>query len=313
MNDTPAFLDTQRPAEVPDLVIARGITPFHLARRGVRGRLIRLGALADTMLIRHDLPDGMVRLGGEALALVAGLSAGLKFKGSFSLQIKGDGPVSMLIADCTDAGEMRLCIRADETSTATDPAALLGEGYFAFTVDQGAHTERHQGIVAIEGETLSDMAMHYFATSEQHDCWIRLFCTHTDTGWQAGGLLLERIAREGGTEEQGTDVAEDDSWETASILAETITQDELFDPAISEETLITRLFGTLDVAIDYPRALGFGCRCSRAKLSEVLKNFPADDLDHMAEDGTITMSCEFCNIDFRFARDEVGSQTGEPS
>ncbi|AOX17703.1 Hsp33 family molecular chaperone HslO [Kozakia baliensis] len=305
MIQTPVFLDTQRPADVPNLVVPRGVTPFHLAGRPVRGRLVRLGPLADVLLTRRDLPAPITRLGGEALALVAGLSAGLKFKGAFSLQIKGDGPVSTLVADCTDMGEMRLYIRADAETALATPKELLGEGYFAFTIDQGAHTDRHQGIVAITGDRMADMATHYFETSEQHACWMRLFCTHTDAGWQAGGIILERIATEGGASDLREDI-EKDPWETACVLAETLSEGELFDPALSAETLLERLFGTLDVMVGQPRALSYGCRCSRAKLAGVLENFPVEDLDHMAEDGTIVMTCDFCNIDFRFARDEVG-------
>ncbi|GBQ88237.1 Hsp33 family molecular chaperone HslO [Asaia krungthepensis] len=303
MIETPAFLDTHRPETVPDLVISHGITPFHLARRPVRGRLIRLGKLADIMVSRHDIPDCGRQLAGEALSLVAGLSAGLKFKGSFSLQIKGDGPISMLVADCTDAGELRFYLRAPESLDPAPAKALLGEGYFAFTIDQGAHTERHQGIVALEGETLADMAMHYFATSEQHQCWMRLYCEKTPDGWRAGALLLEKIAEEGGIVADKTD--DEDAWETAGILGNTLTAAEIFDPHLSATTLIERLFGSQDVLIDRPRAVSLGCRCNRARLASVLSTFPEDDLDHMAEGGTITMNCEFCNVGFRFERTEI--------
>ncbi len=313
MIETPAFLDTQRPETVPDLVVSHGITPFHLANRPVRGRLVRLGKLADIMLMRHDIPDCGRQLAGEALSLVAGLSAGLKFKGSFSLQIKGDGPISMLVADCTDSGELRFYLRASGELEQAPAKALLGDGYFAFTIDQGAHTERHQGIVALEGENLADMAMHYFNTSEQHQCWMRLYCEKTADGWQAGALLLEKIAEEGGIARNdaegagtGTDGAiDEDSWETACILGNTLTSAELFDPTLSATTLIERLFGTQDVLIDRPRAVSLGCRCSRARLASVLATFPDDDLDHMAEDGQITMNCEFCNVGFSFDRTEI--------
>src|ERR1700712_1519288 len=98
MVDTPAFLDTNRPA-VPDIVVPRGITPFFLPDRPVRGRLVRLGPRGDALLSRHDNPDPVTRLAGEALALVAGLASALKFRGSFSLQAKGDGPGPRLRAD----------------------------------------------------------------------------------------------------------------------------------------------------------------------------------------------------------------------
>lgn len=283
--------------------------PFHLAQSPVRGRLVRLGALADAILSRHDLPDPVLTMGGQALALVAGMASALKFKGSFSLQIKGDGPVSLLLADATDTGDLRFTARlAEEANPAAlpvSPKELLGNGYLAFTIDQGADMDRHQGIVELRGETLSEMAVHYFQTSEQHDCWIRLFCLKTLEGWRASALVLERIADEGGIENAAQ---AEDAWETACTFAETLQDREMFDETLESGDLIHRLFGTLDVQIATPRALAYGCRCSRARLASVLERFGEDDLDHMVENGAITMNCEFCNVGFRFTRDELGEK-----
>ncbi|GFE97295.1 33 kDa chaperonin [Gluconobacter sp. Gdi] len=283
--------------------------PFHLAQSPVRGRLVRLGALADAILSRHDLPDPVLIMGGQALALVAGMASALKFKGSFSLQIKGDGPVSLLLADATDTGDLRFTARlaeeADPAALPVSPKELLGNGYLAFTIDQGADMDRHQGIVELTGETLSEMAVHYFQTSEQHDCWIRLFCLKTVDGWRASALVLERIADEGGIENAAQ---AEDAWETACTFAETLQDREMFDETLESGDLIHRLFGTLDVQIATPRALAYGCRCSRARLASVLERFGEDDLDHMVENGAITMNCEFCNVGFRFTRDELGEK-----
>ena len=300
MADTPAFLDADRP-HVPDLVVPRGILPFHLPGRPVRGRLVRLGPLADALLSRHDNPEVVTRLQGKALALAAGLAGALKFRGSFSLQAKGDGPVSLLLADCTEAGALRGYARAPEDAAEaralrddmTD-ADLLGEGYLAFTVDQGPDMDRHQGIVAINGETLEEMALGYFRQSEQMGAWIRLAAARTAAGWRAAALVLERIA-----------AGDDDAWETATALAGTLTGDELLDDALDGETLLWRLFAVEGVAADRARALAYGCRCSRQRLSTILAGFEADDLDHMTVDGEIVMNCEFCNYSFRFPRDEV--------
>ncbi len=321
MVETPAFLDANRP-DVPDIVVPRGITPFFLPGRPVRGRLIRLGPLADALLSRHDNPDAVTRLAGEALALVAGLASALKFRGSFSLQAKGDGPVSMLLADCTDAGALRFYAHTDTDRVAAlqradsqpNAATLLGGGYLAFTVDQGSETERHQGIVAITGETLAAMAQHYFETSEQHDCVVRLTCRKTQQGWRAAALVLERIAHGGGlaaddAEPEPVDIGPDggdaEGWRTALMLAATLADDELLDDALPAEELLYRLFHSEGVAVDRPRALAYGCRCSRARLAGILEGFPVDDLDHMMVNGDIVMTCEFCNLDFRFPRDSV--------
>jgi molecular chaperone Hsp33 len=312
MSISPAFLDGGRPA-VPDLVVPRGVTPFHLPRRPVRGRLVRLGPLADALLARHPHPESVSRLAGQALALVAALGAGLKFRGSFSIQAKGDGPVSPLLADCTEAGALRCYARADAERLTElldrqpDPTAaeLLGAGYLAFTTDQGPEQDRYQGIVAIEGEDLAAMTLHYFSTSEQLRCNLRLACARTDAGWRAAALVLERVAGAGGIDPALDDAAQEDAWHTATTLAATLTEAELLDDDIDAETLLWRLFGTEGVAADLPRALAFGCRCSRQRLAGILEGFPVDDLDHMAIDGTIVMTCGFCNHDFRFARAEV--------
>ena len=325
MVDTPAFLDTSRP-DVPDIVVPRGVTPFFLPGRPVRGRLVRLGPLADALLSRHDNPAPVTRLAGEALALVAGLASALKFRGSFSLQAKGDGPVSMMLADCTDSGALRFHVRKDPERLAAlldaDPApsarALLGGGFMAFSVDQGPDSERHQGIVSIEGDTLGAMAGHYFETSEQHACAIRLACRNTASGWRAGALVLERIAAEGGLT-PGTELDNDvldramivrddtdaEAWTNALALAATLGEDELLDDALSTDQLLYRLFHEQGVAADLPRALAYGCRCSRARLAGILEGFPAEDLDHMQVGGDIVMTCEFCALDFRFPRETV--------
>jgi molecular chaperone Hsp33 len=318
MSSTPAFLDTNRP-DVPDIVVPRGVTPFHLPGRPVRGRLVRLGALAEALLSRHKNAPAVTRLAGEALALSAGLSSALKYRGSFSLQAKGDGPVSMLLADCTQEGALRGYARANaervEEMLADNPAPtacdLLGEGYLAFTVDQGGETDRYQGIVSIEGERLADMALHYFRTSEQLEYDVHLAAGQGAEGWRAAALILERVAGDGGVD-PGLDAGEqDEAWRTAVALAGTLSEAELLDDALLPDQLIARLFGAEGVAVDRPRALAYGCRCSRAKLSGILGSFSEADLDEMAVGGDIVMTCEFCKWDFRFARQDVRGQCAE--
>ena len=312
MSDTPAFLDQDRPP-VPQIVVPRGVTPFFLPGRPVRGRLVRLGTLADALLTRHASDPQVTRLAGQALALVAGLASGLKFQGSFSLHAKGDGPVPMLLADCTDTGELRGYSRVDADRLAgvlkatRSPAAnaLLGDGYLAFSVDQGPDRERHQGIVSITGGSLADMALHYFETSEQLRCHVHLACAQTASGWRAGALILERVAGDGGIDPTSDPEEQEEAWRTALVLAGTLTDAELLDDDLSSDDLLYRLFHSEGVATDLSRALSYGCRCSRAKLAGILETFPMDDLDHMALEGDIIMTCEFCNYDFRFPRQAV--------
>ncbi len=317
MSENPAFLDGGRPP-VPDLVVPRGVTPFYLPGRPVRGRLVRLGALADALLQRHDHADVVTALTGQALALAAALSTALRFQGSFSLQAKGDGPVKLLLADCTDTGALRGYALTDkariEAMLATDPAPsagmLLGAGFLAFTVDPGTGAERHQGIVQILGASLADMALNYFETSEQLRCFVRLACARATDGWRATAFVLEKIAGAGGIDPTMSETAQDEEWHTATILASTLTDQELLSDDLEPERLLYRLYHAEGVAIDLARTLSFGCRCSRARLAGILEGFSTDDLDHMAITGEIVMTCEFCNYNFRFPRDGVRGTLG---
>ncbi len=309
MSDIPDFLDHGRPA-VPDLVVPRGVLGFHLPLRPVRGRLVRLGPLADALLTRHDHHPVVARLVGEALALAAALATALKFRGSFSVQSKGDGPVRTLLADCTELGALRSYARVDAEALAAllarepapDAGALMGNGYLAFSVDQGPDRERHQGIVAISGASLADMTGHYFETSEQLRSFVYLAAASTADGWRAGALVLERIAGGGGVDPMLDAAGQEESWRTALTLAGTLTDGELLDDALPAERLLFRLFGAEGVATSAPRALAFGCRCSRARLAEILESFRAAELDEMQTEGEIVMNCEFCNVGFGFPR-----------
>ncbi len=323
MVETPVFLDTDRP-DVPNLVVPGGVVPFYLPGHSVRGRLVRLGPLADALLTRHDLPDPVAMLLGEAMALVAGMAAALKFQGSLSLQIKGDGPIGLLLTDCTNDGAVRGYVGIDRDQLAAmrdgdasiDAASLLGQGFLAFTINRGPDFDQHQGIVAIEGRNLAQMARHYFTTSEQLRCDIHLACERNAEGsWRAGALILERIATEGGDDhiapEDRLAQPPEDSWVAATALAATLRPQELLDDDLPAEQLLYRLFHTEGVAADLARALAYGCRCSRARLAGILENFPPDDLDHMMVDQDVVMTCEFCNFRFVFPRTTLHGRSSD--
>lgn len=297
---------------VPDLTVPSAIRPFYLEGAPARGQLVRLGPLAEAVLSRHDMPQPVTALLGEALALTAGLASALKFQGSFSLQARGDGPVAMLLADCTAGGGLRGYAKADAHAVAAldgnpSVARLLGAGHLAFTVDQGPDMERYQGIVPLEGATLSDLTHTWFRSSQQVEAAVKLAAAPTKHGWRAAALLLERIAFEGGEERfKGTPEEEDEAWRTAVTLAGSATTAELLDEALTADRLLWRLFHELAPKAQPARPVSFGCRCTRDRIGTILAGFGEDDLDHMSEDGQITVTCEFCNVDFRFSRGEVG-------
>jgi molecular chaperone Hsp33 len=283
------------------------LRPFQLERSALRGRVVRLGALVDRVLTRHDYPEPVGRMLGELFVLAATLAGGLKFNGTFSLQIQSDGPVSLMLADCTNEGAMRGYARYDEARLAetsgTDVEALLGHGRLAFTVDQNQLGQAYQGIVELSGPTLTDCMQAYFRQSEQLKTGLKIavdrIADADGTRWRAGGIMIQRLAdeaRENSSEEQALE-----DWRRTMLLLGTATAAELVDPHLPPERLLLHLFHEEGVRVFTPHGLRFGCRCSRKRVETMLRRFPEHELDDMRDDdGDVVVTCQFCNIDFRF-------------
>lgn len=290
--------DILPPAPARDDLVA----PFQLEGRPVVGRLVRLGAAIDDVLGRHDYPEPIANLLGEACALAALVGAALKFEGRLILQAQGDGPVRFVVADYDTSGALRGYCRFDpEQVTALTAAearpsaeALLGQGAFVMTLDQGADRDRHQGVTPIEGDSLARCAEAYFAQSEQIPTRIRLAVGRlTDaegTRWRAGGVMTQLIA---GDAARG---ATSEHWDHARALVETIAGDELLDPMITPETLLFRLFHEEGARLLPGKPIRGECRCSEERVAGMLRSFPAEERAGLAEDdGLIHVTCEYCS------------------
>jgi molecular chaperone Hsp33 len=283
------------------------LRPFQLERSALRGRVVRLGALVDRVLTRHDYPEPVGRMLGELFVLAATLAGGLKFNGTFSLQIQSDGPVSLMLADCTNEGAMRGYARYDEARLAetfgTDVEALLGHGRLAFTVDQNQLGQAYQGIVELSGPTLTDCMQVYFRQSEQLKTGLKIavdrIADADGTRWRAGGIMIQRLADE--ARENSSDEQALEDWRRTMLLLGTATAAELVDPHLPPERLLLHLFHEEGVRVFTPHGLRFGCRCSRERVETMLRRFPEHELDDMRDDGgDVVVTCQFCNIDFRF-------------
>lgn len=300
--------------EIPadDIVLPFQIDPFAL-----RGRVVRLGAVADTIIGRHDYPLPVAQLLAEAMALTAALAAALSYEGVFTLQAKGNGPVRLLVVDLTSEGDMRGYAQFDAgrlpAAKSTEPAAsvprLLGAGYLAFTVDQGPETDRYQGIVELEGASLADCAHHYFRQSEQVETAIKLAADRVARGgrpaWRAGALMIQRLAPEGA---QGSDEGREEprplaqvheeveeGWRRAIVLMGSAKAAELVDPELPAWRLADRLFLAEGIRIYRPHALRHRCRCSEGRVERMLRSLPRDEIETFMIDGVVVITCEFCN------------------
>ncbi|MGF1606128.1 MAG: Hsp33 family molecular chaperone HslO [Rhodothalassiaceae bacterium] len=287
------------------------VLPFRIDGQDVRGRAVRLGPAAHEILSKHEYAAPVDRLVGELAALTALLGSVMKFgDGILTVQIKGKGPVPMMVADFHSGGRIRAYAEVDETklnALGRHPSfhALTGAGgYLALTLDQGPETERYQGIVELHGQTLGDCAVEYFTTSEQIPTRLRLAAGRDREGsWRAGGIMVQYLPH--GDEEEGAPRAATfgdrdlEPFHRAAMLMETVRDDELLGLPLPD--LLFRLFHEDGVRVFHPQPVAFGCRCDRDRIGAVLARYPREQLMEMAEDdGLITVTCQFCASHYRF-------------
>ncbi len=207
--------------------------------------------------------------------------------------------------------------RAPSTTGPLGPVPrLLGAGYLAFTVDQGEHTERYQGIVELDGATLAECVHHYFRQSEQIEAAVKIAVAQdAATGWRAGGIMLQRLPAEGGAGGEsrlsfaGEEAieAQEDGWRRSLLLLGSCKPEELTDPGLAADALLFRLFHEEGIRV-YPAApLEDRCRCSRQRIETVLGSLPSEDLASLEQDGKVVVTCEFCSTSYEFTDEEVAA------
>jgi molecular chaperone Hsp33 len=309
------------------------VLPFHIETAGARGRIIRADRTIEAILDQHGYPEPVSALLGEALTLTALLGAALKLEGGgLILQTSSDGPVNTLVAQYKSTGDMRgyanfdeEAVKALQNGAARDASELLGGGHLAMTIDPGPGLERYQGVVALEGETLSEAADLYFRQSEQIPTFLRVAVARAYTageagqaatwGWRAGGILVQKLTGEGGLEERAdSDQLDwsapegDEDWVRARTLAATVEDHELLDGDLPSERLLYRLFHEEQVRAFPSSPIQAVCSCTRARIEDILNSFKKDELDGMVDEGRIIVRCEFCNRHYDFDPAQVGGE-----
>jgi molecular chaperone Hsp33 len=255
----------------------------------VRLMTVHLGKTKNDMLDHQTMPMAVKTLCEELVAAACLLSHMLKFDGEMILQIKGSGPITMMVAECSSEGRIRSTAQWSDIGDASTFGDLVGAGYLAVTVDprQG---ERYQGIVPLESGSISGCLNHYFENSEQLDTQLWLASNQSTVG----GLLIQRIPEEGGQSFQ-----EYSNWETLSTLANTITDHELASDA--GPLLIYKLFHELDPRSFDPWTIEFGCSCSKERSARALRALGETELKQLfAEQPTLTLDCHFCGQVYQY-------------
>jgi len=289
--------------------------PFQLDALGVRGRLVRLGPTLDAVIERHGYPLAVARPLAEAMVLCAALATSLKYDGIFTLQISGDGPIRLLVTDLTTDGALRGYAQFDSWKLAVALGAgnseapegyvpkLFGRGRLAFTVDQGQHTERYQGVVPLEGPTLADCAHTYFRQSEQLPTGIKIAARRIvqdgAAHWRAAALMVQQMPEfDAGRLDIDAEQREDD-WRKAVVLMASATEAEMLDAKLPATHLLYRLFHQEQPRVFGRRAFGARCRCSRGRIDRVLRSIRREELDDLRDkNNRVAVKCEFCSTEY---------------
>jgi molecular chaperone Hsp33 len=310
---------SEDPRSSDDESFARdGALPFQLDALGVRGRLVRLGPSLDAIIERHGYPLAVARPLAEAMVLCAALATSLKYDGIFTLQISGDGPIRLLVTDLTTDGALRGYAQFDSWKLAVALGAghngeppegyvpkLFGRGRLAFTVDQGQHTQRYQGVVPLEGATLADCAHTYFRQSEQLPTGIKIEARRTSEDgehhWRASALMVQQMPEfDAGRIDVDREQREDD-WRKAVILMASATEAEMLDPKLAATTLLHRLFHAEQPRLFARRPFVARCRCSRERIDRVLRSIKREELDDLRDkSGRVAVKCEFCSTEYTY-------------
>jgi len=273
---------------------------FIFENRPVRGQWVRLEAAWRDLRAHNNYPPQVNELLGETVAAAVLLAATLKFRGTLTLQLQGNGPVSLLVAQCTHDFRLRAVARYDEAavgaaSLAAGPGVfrrLTGsDGRVTVTVEADEKSLRYQGVVPIAGDSLAQSLEAYFANSEQLPTRVLLAASDT----HCAGLLVQKLPGAQGQDEEEAVPA----WEEAQRGMERLSAPQLLTQSV-EEVLAADFLGH-DLRLFRGVPVSFECRCSPQRVAGVLRSLGSGDIrDLLKEQGSVTVTCEFCQRPYRF-------------
>jgi molecular chaperone Hsp33 len=265
---------------------------FMLENAHVRGEWLHLDNTWQEMLSRAAYPAFVKTILGEALTAAVLLAATIKHDGSLTLQIRGDGPIHLLVIQATAEGTVRGLAQWSRDAEDLTLPALFGDAQLAITLESRNSNERYQSLIPLEGDTLSAALEAYFERSEQLPT--RLWLMSDDTS--AAGILLQRLPQE--------EVNPED-WQRTSVLLDTLTREELVH--LEPEEVLYRLFHEEDVRLFDAKDISFHCGCSRERVETMLRSLGQAEADIILEEqGKIEIICEFCNANYTLDAVDTG-------
>jgi molecular chaperone Hsp33 len=281
---------------------------FIVENRPVRGHWVRLEGAWRALRAHRDYPQPVRELLGQAVAASVLLAATLKFRGQLTLQLQGNGAVSLLVAQCTHDYRLRAVARFDAAAVSALSAngattsselfrGLVGsEGRFAVTVEADERSMRYQGIVPLSGDSLAGSLEAYFARSEQLPTRVLLAAD----GERGAGVLVQKLPQDEDTDESQMS----EIWEQAERGIERLSAEDLLQCPVEE--LLGRGFAAHDMRLFRGAPVHFECRCSQGRVTSLLRALGPDEVrDVLREQGSVTVTCEFCHRPYRFEEGDV--------
>jgi molecular chaperone Hsp33 len=264
----------------------------------IRGQLVHLDASWRALVEHRDYPAAVRDTLGQAVAASLLLAATIKFKGVLSLQLQGDGPVHLMLVQCTDGLGVRGLARYREgVEFEPDIGAMCGNGNLTVTLETEDAAQRYQGIVPITGERVAAALQLYFENSEQLPTRLWL---HADANG-ASGMLLQKLPSDSATAHTKVlePAAVEDAWRRVQIIGDTLTLEEL--RTLADQEILHRLFNEDDVRLFEPAPVFFRCRCSRERVAGMLQGLGESEIKSViAERGEVEVRCDFCNRAYIF-------------
>lgn len=261
----------------------------------IRGEITTLESSYQNIVSRQDYPPSVARLFGEFIAAASLLSATLKFPGIISIQARGDGPLSTVMAECTAGTKLRGIVRGDLQAAENHASLqdLLGNGTLAITIEPEGG-ERYQGIVPMDSGSLSQCLEFYFQQSEQLPTKIKLSANSE----LAAGILVQQMPNTGDIEKNASD------WEHVAALLDTVKAEEQL--GLSHNDQLYLLFHKEEVRLFEARDLQFFCSCSRQRTESALTNLGITEMQEIiAEQGLVLITCQFCDEEYRFDESHI--------
>ncbi|WP_434673296.1 Hsp33 family molecular chaperone HslO [Pseudomonas sp. R1-15] len=259
----------------------------------VRGEMVALERSYAEVLAKHPYPEPVAQLLGELMAAAALLVGTLKFDGLLILQARSDGPVPLLMIECSSEREIRGLARyhAEQIGADATLADMMPNGVLALTVDP-SHGKRYQGVVDLDGATLAECFTNYFVMSQQTNTRFWLYAD----GRRARGLLLQQLPADRIRDSEERDA----SWQHVTALASTLSADELL--GLDNETILHRLYHEEQVRLFEGQPLRFRCSCSRERSGNALVSLGLEDAQQLVIEhgGAIEIDCQFCNERYLF-------------